>query len=506
VHILRRNGGTIGRLLVFLSAILLFPAAGYGFQTMKFDHSYHSSTMVDSTRKDYYTLSFTNTASDPTRVPSAFDRSAVGTVHDLTLTFKGDLTDSQILDLGESLHYRKYSPEDFTSSHLDLHKYSYLDHLFSAAYGVAIGTSDFFRADFRNNILMMSGDPLAEYSANSGHLRYSHRLQEHFALSFAGGYETRNYDNDDTADYEESVFSMELSRFFPEKYRYQPISSASRGARQTFSTYPNGLSARKAVDYYTDWSKNPGDPEPNAKYLQRVVRGDLHLSLTGDVRRRRQTAIDHEYQQPQGTFRAAYDAARTVRLLLENTYYQRTYDTESAYYHLFDHHSNRAALSGTYRPNHHWSHIISAANEFSSYDQRTDLDFVLNTISWESFFTNAPHTVTLFLQDSLTRYDQSRSYFSDSDRIQVLAAYALSLTDSWKFHLKDEWIDHDVKTFEDLCSYSYVRNTWNAAFANALDQRNTLELGYRNSRQMGGRYKHQDATEKCVYFSWNASL
>ena len=498
-----RNIAWFALFLGFLTAGI---APAHSFQSARFEHAYHSTTMIDSTRKDHYTLGFADSAVDPAPAPASYDRSAVGSIHDLTLSFKGDLTDSQILDISEALHYRKYRPQDYRSASLSLHKYDYLDHLLSVKYGLTIGDSDAFQLEYRNNIFRAPEDLLGDYTANTGHIRFSHKIRRHSALSFSGRYEVRNYAGFDSADYEESLFAMEFSRFFAEKLHYRPVSTTSRGSLDTFSNYPNGLAARKAVDYYTDWAPNPADPEAGAKYLARVARGDIHVSLTGDVSRRRYTAIDHEYQQPRGVFRATYDPTRSVRLVLEDVYYQRRHDTESQFYLLHDHRSNRASLAGTYRPNRHWAHIITAANELFVYDQQTDRDFVLNTISWETFFHNSPHTVSLFLQDALTRQGQSRLYHPDSDRIQAVVAYAYALTESWTFDLKDEWIDHDIKRWEDVYTPSYVQNTWNAGFSAILDRRNSLELGYQNSRKTGRVYTHTNVTEKTLYLSWNATL
>lgn len=491
-------------------ALLIFASPGFASQKSKFESSYSSKLSVDSTRKEYYVLDYDNDW-NVIGIPKSYDKNFFSSTNDLYLSLKNDLSKTQVLDFSETLHYQRYRPEDFEGVALDISRYTYVDHLFQMTWGLTLGKKDALQVDYLNNIYRIPVDELSEYISNTGKARFNHKVNENTSLGFEGDYEFREYVNDKSSSYRETTAIIEFSKFFPEKIRYRPISRSMRGTRETFENSPNGLSARKAVDYYTNWTPDPNDPDSQAKYIPYVTRGDLSLTLTGDYRERDRHNINQKYKQPNFIVKIKYTANPQLQITLDDTYYIRKYDTSTQalrdYWFLYDHRSNHFSLSGTWQPNRRFTHILSGTNEFYSHTDETLQDYILNTFSWETYFSEGRHNASLYLADTLTRYGAPREYYPDNDSLRAIVSYDYTLSNKWVFHLKDEWMDYDVKKYEDPYSYSsYVINTWKAAFETYLDKHNSLELGYQNKREKHAQYYMNDITEKTLYFTWNASI
>ncbi|MBI3040007.1 hypothetical protein HYY75_13320, partial [bacterium] len=228
------NFSILKRWKIISSQIFLFLAflsQADGADKFKFSGKYDTRSTVDDTRKDYAEVSYPDLTFVPVPVPKAYDKTFTSTINDLTLTLKGDLSPNQILDFNETLHYQTYRPEDYNAYSLDTYKYKYLDHLFDLTYGITFGKNDMFQLDYINNIYQVPIDNTLNYTSNKGKGKFNHKINKYSALAFEGGYEERKYPNYESYDYKETSFILDFSTFIPEKLRYRPVSSSSRGEK-----------------------------------------------------------------------------------------------------------------------------------------------------------------------------------------------------------------------------------------------------------------------------------
>lgn len=470
--------------------------------SFKFESRWESRSSVDTTRKQYADVEYPDLTMTPVTVPKEYDKNFVSSINDLTLTLKGDLSPNQFLDFKEILHFQTYRPEDYDSFSLDSYRYRNLDHLFNLTYGISFGSSDFFQLDYFNNVYQIPIDNLWEYNSNMGKAKFSHRINQYTGLSLEGGYEEREYVNDRTSNYSEGSFVFDLSTFLPEKLRYRPIGNTVRGERSTFEKIPTGMATRKAVDYYTTWTRRPDDGEAEAKYLSDVMRGDLFLDFQADLRTRKRVNIDNGYFQPSGIFKATYDWSDKLKLHLEETYYQRKFDRESDLYYLYDHRSNKVTLGSTYQPDIRFTHILSFSNEYYDHFNRQDQDYLINSALWETFYSYGRSAASLNLKATMTRYGQPRAFYVDNNQFQAVFGYDYPITPKLVFHLKDEWVDTTYDVYEDLYFSSSVRNTWRVALERILSKQQGLEIGYQDKRETHRLFNANDITEKSLFLSW----
>lgn len=489
----------ISALLIMIGCFL--PGESAEGSVFKFDGKYQAKSTIDSTRKDFAEVEYPDYTGVGVTVPQAYDKTFLSYISDMQLKLKGDLSPTQYLDFSETLHYQFYDPQDYKAYSLDSYKYKYVDHYFNMTYGFILGTKDAFKIDYINNIYRIPIDNFWEYTSNLGKVRFNHKINVNSSLSFEADYEERDYPNDKSSDYQEGAVLVDFSTFLPEKLRYRPVSNSSRGERAPFEKVPTGMTTKKAVDYYTSWTKKPQQEEPEAKYLADVVRGDLALSLIADLRSRNRTSLNNAYYQPSGTVRGVYDASDKLKVNFENVYYERSYDRESDTYFLYDHVSNRFYLSGTHRPDTRFTYILSWTNEFYGNDRKKDQDYSLNTFQMETYYSFGRSNASLVLKDLLTRYKYPRLYYSDSDQFQVIFGYDYPITPKFLFHFKDEWVNYDQQNDEDLLYSSYVRNTWRVALEKILSRAYSLELGYQNKRERHQIYTANNVTEKTLFFT-----
>ncbi|HNV72005.1 MAG TPA: hypothetical protein PKO06_20030, partial [Candidatus Ozemobacteraceae bacterium] len=485
-------------LLLVMVLLCVKPAMASVF---KFDGKYHAKSTIDSTRKDYAEVLYPDYTGVGVTSPLAYDKTFVAYVSDMQLKLKGDLTPTQYLDFAETLHYQFYEPQDYKAYSLDSYKYRYVDHYFNMTYGIMLGTADAFKFDFINNIYRIPIDNYWDFTSNLGKVRFNHKVNVNTSLAFEAQYEERDYPNDASSDYQEGAVLVDFSTFLPEVLRYRPVGNSTRGEREPFQKTPTGMTTRKAVDYYTTWTKKPGQSEPEAKYLADVVRGDLALTLIGDLRSRNRTTLNNAYYQPSGILRGVYDASDKLKINFENTYYNRSYDRESDAYFLYDYSSNRFYLSGTHRPDTRFTYIMSWTNEFYDHDRVKEQDYHLNIFQLETYYTYGRSNASLVLKDTLTRYKYPRLYYADADLVQIIFGYDYPITKRFLFHFKDEWVDNDQKNNEDLLYSSYVRNTWRVALEKILSQVYSLEVGYQNKRERHEVFTANNITEKTLFFS-----
>ncbi|NLI75909.1 MAG: hypothetical protein GX442_05630 [Candidatus Riflebacteria bacterium] len=481
------------------------PGAGSGLKgpdPFKLEFKYESRSTADSTRKDYYDLTYDPASFTPIITPKAYDKTFVSSENDLFLALKWTFDETQFFDIKETLHYQHYGTEDYDAYSLDSYKYKYLDHLLNLTYGVGFGETDTFQVDYFNNVYRIPIDHIWDYTSNQGKLRFNHQVNQYTGLGMEGSYEEREYPNDPTMDYKEGALTLDLSNFLPERIRYVPVSNAMRGDRETFERAPTGVAHRRAMDYYTTWTRKPGEDEPEAKYLSKVTRGDLYLFLQADIRSRDRSKIDNGYFQPLGTFKLVYDVLDNVKVTLDDTYYQRKHDKESDTYYLYDHDSNRASLMLTYQSDPRFSYYYTFSDEFFRHTKRKQYDYRIDTFLFETYYRSGRSTASLSLREALTRYGSPRQYYVDSNEFQAILGYDYPITRTFLLHLKDEWTDHDYQDFEDVIYSSYVRHTWRVALEKQLSPQQGLELGYQSKRETHTTQYSNDVIEKSLFFSW----
>jgi hypothetical protein len=492
-------------LLLLLLAVLVLPAAAPANE-YSFDWKYRSSSTIDSTRKDSYALTYDPVTFAPIIQPQAYDKSFFSSTNDLNFALKFDLSESQILDFKETFHYQKFRPEDYTAFALDTYKYSYLDHHFNLTYALSLGQQDAIQLDYVNAIYRVPIDPLNEFVSNTGKARFHHRVNPNTSIGIEGNFEEREFLNDRASNFREGTLIIDFSRFFPQRLHYRPVANSTRGDTSTFTSVPSGLTAKKVVDYYTNWAPSPHNTDPQAKYVPVVVRGDLSFSLIGDFRQRERVTIDNEYQQPAGILKMIYDASDKWKFTLDNTYYQRQYKNESAHYYLFNHTSEKVTLGTTYRPDRKFSHILSYSYENYHHDSYKEHDYDVNTFAWEMFFRQKKNLASLFLKQGLQHYTQPRPYYPNSNQFQAVLAYDYSITPSFLFHIRNEYVDYDYHEYQDLFFSTFQRNTWKVSFEKLLSEQHTLELGYQDKRERHDTYASNDISEKTLFFSWFSTL
>jgi len=325
-------------------------------------------------------------------------------------------------------------------------------------------------------------------------------------MGFEGDFEDRSYQNDESSSYRERTMLIDYSHFFPEKIRYRPVSSATRGKKSTFEKTPTGMNSKKAVDYYTSWTTKPNDPEPQAKYIPQVVRGDLYINLTGDFRKRERYNIDNHYLQNLGTFKATYDANDKLKFNFEDTYYAKNWETESDYYYLYSQKSNKVSLSTTFKPDKMFTHIVTGSNEFYDHVTAVEQDYKINTLIWETYYYYNRTSAGLYYKTAWQSYGQPRDYYPTSVQRQGVFTYDYTLTKDFFLHLKDDWVNYDYLDNESIFYSTYTRNIWKLSFEKVLDKHNALELGYQDKREKHKNFYSNDITEKSVFLSWTASI
>lgn len=505
----RRLSWSLPRLLVCLCLIwglgLLFGTPrSWGGDPFTLDFRYAGKTMVDSSRKDFVARRWDPLTLAEIRQDRTSDDTFVAYLTDLTCTLHGDFSSGQFLDIAETLHYRTFRPEDIRTFANTSGKFSLLDHLLNVTYAFSVGDVDVIRLDYLHNLYRLPSDSIWNYLAHKGKARYLHQINPNAGLEMAGSYEEREFSNQRQLNYQEAALTLEYSSFFPEQTSYKQISSSLRGDRHTFEQTPNGMSTRNAVDYYTTWSKKPDQEDADAKYLRRILRGDLYLSLRGDYRVRRLTQADNTYAQPSALLGLTYDMSEQLRITLEDIYYRRKYDRESPFDFYFDHDSNKVSLCTRHESQSRYIYQFTFSNEWFRHRTGNNQDYKINTGLLESFYHFGRSAASLALRASVTRYGQPRLFFPDLDEYQAVFAYDYPMTPSFLFHLKNEWTDRNYDDFADDLYSSHVRNIWRVSAEKTLSPSQSLEVGYQSHRERHRVFTANNLTDKSLFFSWNS--
>jgi len=502
---INRSSSRISLSFVLVLALLFareVPSNAQEADKFKLDFKFESKSSADSTRKDYYELTYASDTFEELTQPRSYDKTFYSSVNDMNLALKWTFGGTHYFDIKETLHYQGYRPEDYDSYSLDSYKYKYLDHLVDVTYGVALGDADVLQFDYFNNVYRIPIDNVWDYLSNLGKARFNHQINQDTSLGMEGTYEERNYPNDASQDYQEGALVVDFSRFLPERIRYTPISNALRGEKSSFEKFPTGTTQRKAMDYYTTWTRKPGEDEPEAKYLSKVTRGDMYLTLQADLRTRKRTSLDNGYFQPTGNFKLAWDVLDNVKATFEDSLYKRKNQKESDTYFLFDHASNRATLTITYQEDPRFTYYYTFSDEFYQYATHKEYDYRIDSVIFEIYYKYGRSAASLYLNEAFTRYGSPRTFYPDSNQFQAIFGYDYPITKTFLLHLKDEWDDYDYKEFQDLIYSSYTRNTWRVALEKVLSASQGLEIGYQSKREWHKTFVSNDEIEKSLFFNW----
>ncbi|MBF0545187.1 MAG: hypothetical protein HQM08_12185 [Candidatus Riflebacteria bacterium] len=489
-------------LFIIFGAFFLFPIKTIASK-VEFEGKYDSKSIADSSRKEYWELSFPSDSLTFQNKKLEYDNTFFGSINDLNLKLKCDLSENNYLDFSENLRFQSWKPEDYQAYSSDNYKEKYTNHTFSATFGQSVGTNDTLQLSFVNNILRMPLDDWYDYDSNIGKARYNHRINEFSGLGIQGSFEERIYSNDRAYDFQEGALTLDLFTFIPEKLRYIQRGSSTRGDKSVFEKIPTGLETKQAVDYYTKWIRNPNDPDPNTKYSTDVIMGDLFLNLQTDFRTRKLTQIDNSYYQPTITFNSSYKINDQLKFQFEDSWYQKKFSRESDQFFLYDHVSNKVGLGFQNTPQKNITYILSFSNEQYTHSSRKDQDYFVNTCIWETYFFSGNTGANLSLKESQKKFNDARFFYPNSNQFQASLGFDYLITKDFLFHLKDEWVNNDYTEFENMLYSSFVKNTWKASLEKNLDRYNSLELGYQDKDEKHKNFSVNNVLEKTLFFSWN---
>ena len=461
-----------------------------------------SRNAADSNRKDFYIEEYAIDKVDPEIKKQQYDESYFTTENDMFLALRGDLNETQFLDIKETLFYQHFNQEDGLSRAYDSYRLRKLDHQLNLTYGIAAGDHDYFQLDYFNNIYDVPEYKSWNMSSNKGQALFSHEISNRTCFVLSGDYEERLYDNDSDSDYKQGHARIEISTLLPGRHAYKPLANSARGNRRYFEKFPNGLSARKAVDYYTGWVKNPRDDDPRAKYMTKKTRGDLYLRLLADFYNQDRVNIDNGFNHAELGFEATYEIGHDVGLEIKNAFSKREYDKESNVYFMHDFVSNYLSVSSNYDYTESLSQRLTFINEYFHFGNTPDQDYRNNSIFFEGFYEFGNSLAAIYLGGSQKSYDESRADYPDEKEVKAVFSYDYSITDGLLFRLKEEWVDKDMENNENSLYSSYVRNTWRIAIEKILSENHSLELGFLNNSEKHDNFKENDIEEKSLNFSW----
>jgi hypothetical protein len=489
-------------MLVLPAIIMICGAAMAADDVFSLEFDWDSRNTVDSTRKEFYQPHYELTASSPTYNASEYDRNFISTENDMTIAIRGDLNETQFLDIEEKLYVLHYNNEDYYSRSVNARKMKELDHQLNVTFGIAAGDHDYFQLNFYNNYYDASEFAAWQIRANKGSGLFAHEFSKRTCLTIEGAYEEREYENDPVLDSREGSARFELLTFMRGRRKYVQLANSARGNRSFFENFPNGMAARKAVDYYTDWTKSPYDDDPRAKYKEVKTAGDLYLKVFGDASTVERTSLDNRATKSGVGIETAYEIAEDVCLRL-NDYYRRVdWRNESGANFFYDHFANTLLLEATWEYNENISQTISFMNENVKNINFASENFTTNTLKFEGFYSFGRSLASVLLQGMRRRFDESRTFYPDEDELKVAAGYDYLITDQLKFRLRSEYFDKDYLDFEDSYWSSYSRNSWRAGLEKILSANHSLEIAYQENSERHKIYDGNNIEEKSLNLSW----
>lgn len=486
-------------LLTLLLSVLPARAAD---DTFRLTLDYDSRSVIDSTRRDWYESVYDPASITPTITHRQYDRTFFGSRSDLLLAVEGDLNETHFLDVTERLNYLHYNKEDVLSRDYTSFKYRELDHHLNVRWGIAAGDHDYFQLDFNNRYLDIPELENYSFRSNLGSAMISHEFSQRTCFNVLGSFEERQFEKDLDADYREVRGGFEIVSLIPGRHKYTAIANSTRGERGYFAAFPNGMAARKAVDYYTTYVANPRDDDPRAKYITQKTRGDLFLKVFADFSSRERTSIDNNYNQAAGGFEAAYEIAEDLTLRLRDTYRKVDYQRESGAYFLHDYTGNFLSLAADYDYSENMTQTFTFINEVQNHQAAGDEDFRINSLIYEGFYALGKSRASLILSGMQRRYEQNRLLYPDENELRALIAWDYLITETVKFRLKSEFVNREYIDFEDELYSSHNRNNWRVGVEKALSKSNSLELAFQLGSENHDIFSQNDLEEKSLHFSW----
>ncbi len=461
-----------------------------------------SRNTIDSTRKDYFRPQYQVLASMPEFIAEQYDRSFLSSENDMFIAVRGDLNETQFLDFKERIYFLHYGEEDYYSRAVNSRKIKEIDHEFNLTYGIAAGDHDYFQLDFFNNYYDVDEFSQWQTKANRGSGLFCHEFSEKTALSIQGAYEERQYDNDAEENFRTGQVNFEVLTYIRGHRKFKQLANSTRGNRSFFENFPNGMAARKAVDYYTDWTTSPLDDDPRAKYKAIKTRGDLYLRFYGEASTLERTRIDNRSTNAGIGLGAAYELSDDICLRIDDYYRKQDWRNESGVYFLYDNTANRLSLSATWEYNPELSQTISFIDEMLKNSNVAAENQRINILRYEGFYANGKTRGSLRCEGLRRRFDENRRFYPDEDEFKIAAAYEYMITEQLKFQLRSEYIDKDYLNFADDIWSSYRRNIWRGAVEKILSRNHSLEIAYQENSERHEDFNINNVEEKSLNLSW----
>lgn len=497
------NSRKLNWTMLLLAALLQFVLPSFAADdTFRFDFDYDSRSFVDSTRRDWHEYVYNTATTTPTFEQRQYDKTFMGSSNDIYFALKGDLSETHFLDVKENFYYRHYNDQEPLSRDYSSFRYRELDHLLNVTWGIAAGDHDYFQFDYFNNVFDLPDLKSLSYKSNRGSALMSHEFSGRTCFSLNGSFEEREYDTDIDSDFREGRAGFEIATLLPGRHKYIPVASSARGDKNYFAEFPGAMTAKKAIDYYTDFAVNPRDDDPRARYMREKTRGDTFLRVFGEMSSREQTRLDNKYTEVATGFEAAYEAADDMTLRLRDTYRKTAYDRESLAYFLHDGHANYLALAVDYEYSANMAQTITFSDEMRKFDTSGDENFRINALTYEGFFSYGKSRASLVLSALRRRYDEKRVYYPDEDEWRANLGYDYLITESLRFRMKSEFVDRDYLEFADYLYSTHTRNSWRIGVEKSFSSSNSLELAYQENNENHELNTQNNIEEKTIGLSW----
>lgn len=485
-----------------LLALTICPMLEAADDQFRLDFDLTSRHTMDSSRKDYYQTTYAVDKILPSYEKVQYDKSFVSSENDMSLALRGDLNETEFLDVKENLFYQYYDPQDGFSRSYDSLKYKNLDHQLNLTFGSAVGDYDYFQLDYFNNLYDTPEFLAWKMNSNKGKVLLAHEFSERTCLSIDAEYEERTYGNDPDNDYKEGNATIGFVTYIPGRYDYRALPNSSRGDLDFFKNIPTGMDAKNAVEYYTDWQKNPRDDNPLAKYKASKTRGDSYIGLNAKFANRKRTRLDNSYNHSEIEFNSAYEIAKDICLRLNDSYGTRDYSKESNQYFLHDYSSNYLSISSSYDYSEKVSQKLTFINEYYHFKQADEESFHTNTLLFEGYYSFGQSLASVMMSGSRRNFDQARKYYPDDNETRIGIGYDYSITKNLVFRLKDDWVNKDYGTDENELYSSHSRSTWRVGVEKNLSDSQSLEVGYQEDTERHETFTNKNIDEKSLSFSW----
>lgn len=489
--------------LVLLAALLVCGCSElHAYTDFRVEFDYDSRWVADSLRKDYYEPVF-NTATmtrDYTR--EQYDNTYFGGHSDMFFALRGDIGDLHFIDVKETLLYRHYNDQDSQSRDFSSQRIKELDHQLNVTWGIAVGQHDYFQLDFFNNVVEMPEFDAWNYRSNRAKGVFSHNFSDRTSMNIHGGYEERRYANDGDGDFSEGRVMFEVLTYVPSRYSYRPVANSARGNREYFESFPGAMRAEKAIDYYTDWTTNPRDDDPRAKYIVRRSRGDLYLRFFGEGAVKEHSSLDNRDNQIGLGFEAIYDMADNLRVLLREHNINREYRRQSNVFELNDNNMNNLSLALAYESSQNMTQTFSFYDQRYKFDRADENDYRDNSLVYEVLYSEGRNRASASLGGMQRRYSQPRLWYSDQDEMRFTGAYDYSITSGLLFKLKSEYVDTKYKQFQTFRCSDHKRNTWRLALERSFSRYNSIELAYQQNYERHQTFDENNIEEKSLSLGW----